>query len=64
MMYVPGVYKLESTLNVYREQFGVVANGAYWRQYDGVELCHNPNMRRDPWGRPKFTRIRIEMGLR
>lgn len=64
MLYIDSVYRLETINNVYRHEFQPIGNEGYWPEYNGPQLCPNPEMRRDPKGRPKSSRIRNEMDLR
>jgi hypothetical protein len=64
MMYVSPCYTLQYVYNVYQVEFQPVPHQSYWPEYDGIELCHNPIMRRDPKGRPQSARIHTEMDQR
>ncbi|KAL6557065.1 hypothetical protein OROHE_006941 [Orobanche hederae] len=64
MMYVPPQYTMQYVFNTYREEFQAIPLQSYWPEYTGTELCHNPDMRRAPKGRPKSTRIQTEMDQR
>lgn len=64
MMYVSPQYTLQYVFNTYFEEFPVVPHQSSWPEYNGVEVYHNPAMRRDPKGRPQSTRIRTEMDQR
>jgi len=63
-MYVSPCYTLQYVYNVYQEEFQPVPLQSYWPEYNGIELCHNPIMRRDPKGRPQSARIHTEMNQR
>ncbi|XP_073223370.1 uncharacterized protein [Cicer arietinum] len=64
MMYVSSKYTLQCIFDVYKEEFPAIPLQSYWPEYNGIELCHNPAMRRDPKGRPQSTRIHTEMDQR
>ena len=64
VMYVSPCYTLQYVYNVYQEEFQPVPLQSYWPEYNGIELCHNPIMRRDPKGRPQSARIHTEMNQR
>jgi hypothetical protein len=53
MMYVSLCYTLQYVYNVYQEEFQPVPLQSYWPEYNGIELCHNPIMRRDRKDRPQ-----------
>ena len=58
------VYKLDNIFRVYQKEFEVVPCEDYWPSYEGYNVCHDPEMRRHPHGRPKSSRIRNEMDMR
>jgi len=58
---IPVVLKNESVYSIYNTTFKVVHDKSYRPPYDGLVLCHNPNMRRQMKGRPNSTHIRTEM---
>ncbi|XP_004514825.1 uncharacterized protein [Cicer arietinum] len=64
MMYVSSKYTLQCIFGVYKEEFPAIPLQSYWPEYNGIELCHNPTMRRDPKDRPQSTRIHTEMDQR
>ncbi|XP_073219620.1 uncharacterized protein [Cicer arietinum] len=64
MMYVSSKYTLQCIFDVYKEEFPTIPLQSYWPEYNGIELCHNPAMRRDPKGRPQSTRIHTEIDQR
>ncbi|XP_073223437.1 uncharacterized protein [Cicer arietinum] len=55
MMYVSSKYTLQCIFDVYKEEFPAIPIQSYWPEYNGIELCHNQAMRRDPKGRPQST---------
>ena len=55
------IYKSETLLNVYNNNFPLVAKPDYWPAYDGEIVWHNDQMRRNKKGRPKSKRITTEM---
>ncbi|XP_073225655.1 uncharacterized protein [Cicer arietinum] len=54
MMYVSSKYTLQCIFDVYKEEFPAIPLQSYWLEYNGIESCHNPAMRRDPKGRPQL----------
>ncbi|XP_004499700.1 uncharacterized protein [Cicer arietinum] len=64
MMYVFSKYTLQCIFDVYKEELPAIPLKSYWPEYNGIELCHNPAMRKDPKGRPQSTRIHTEMDQR
>ena len=55
------IYKSETLLNVYNNNFPLVAKPDYWPAYDGEIVWHNDQMRRNKKVRPKSKRITTEM---
>ncbi|XP_073225694.1 uncharacterized protein [Cicer arietinum] len=64
MMYVSSKYTLQCIFDVYKEEFQAIPLQSYWPEYNGIELCHNPAMRKYPKGRPQSTRIHTEIDQR
>jgi len=63
-MYISPHYRLDVIVKVYDNLFGELRHEEYWPPYQGPQVWPHHATKRTEKGRPKSSRIRIEMDIR